>query len=81
MAITRDELLRFLAERLDDEDEEIADDTSLFGEGLLDSFILVELVTLIEKRLGIKVPPLEVNLRHFDTPERILRYVESKSSR
>lgn len=78
--LTKDELLAFLAERLDDEDEVIDEDTSLFAEGLLDSFILIELVSLVEARIGAKVPPLEVNLKNFDTPGRILAYVASKSA-
>ena len=76
--MNRDELMAFLEEHADD--EEIEDDSSLFGEGLLDSFILIELVALIEKSIGAKVPPLDVNLRNFDTPERILRYIETRQS-
>jgi len=76
--MSRDELMAFLEEHA--EDEEIDDDTSLFGEGLLDSFILIELVALIEKRIGAKVPPLDVNLRNFDTPARILVYVASRQA-
>lgn len=74
----RDDLMAFLAEHADD--EEIEDDTSLFGEGLLDSFILIELVQLVEGEIGAKVPPLDVNLRNFDTPARILAYVESRKA-
>ena len=46
----------------------------------MDSFILIELVGLFEAKLGVKIPPMEVNLKHFDTVERMLTYLGTKSA-
>lgn len=53
-----------------------ADD--LFKMGALDSFALVDFVTVLEEHCGIRVPDADVNPANFRTIESIERYVESK---
>jgi acyl carrier protein len=53
-----------------------ADD--LFKSGVLDSFTLVDFVTLLEEHCGIKVPDADVRAENFRTVEAVGRYVESR---
>lgn len=50
----------------------------LFKIGALDSFALVDFVTLIEEHCGISVPDADVNPGNFRTIESIERYVEAR---
>ena len=50
----------------------------LFQMGVLDSFALVDFVTVLEQETGISVPDGDVNPANFQSIEQIERYVESK---
>jgi len=52
---------------------------SLFDSGLLDSFALTDLVAGIEKEFGLTIPDADLNPRKFDSIERILEYLDSRS--
>ena len=49
--------------------------TSLFDAGLLDSFSLVEFVTLLEDEFGFKVSDAELRPETFDTIAKIEAYI------
>jgi acyl carrier protein len=53
-----------------------ADD--LFKLGVLDSFALVDFVTVLEQETGVQVPDGDVNPANFQSIEQIERYVESR---
>ena len=50
----------------------------LFKMGVLDSFALVDFVTVLEGEAGIKVPDSDVNPSNFQSIEAIERYVASR---
>jgi acyl carrier protein len=50
----------------------------LFKTGVLDSFALVDFVTLLEEQCGIKVPDADVNPANFQTIEAIESYVAAR---
>jgi acyl carrier protein len=50
----------------------------LFKMGVLDSFALVDFVTVIETECDIKVPDSDVNPANFQSLEQIERYVDSR---
>ncbi len=50
----------------------------LFQMGVLDSFALVDFVTLLEEQCGIKIPDADVNPANFQTIEVIENYVASR---
>jgi acyl carrier protein len=52
----------------------------LFQLGALDSFALVDFVTLLEQQCGVKIPDADVNPANFRNIETIERYVESRVS-
>lgn len=49
--------------------------TPLFSGGVLNSFTLVALMTLLEKRAGVKIRPMDLTLDNFDSIDRILAYL------
>jgi len=55
-----------------------ADDVSLVDEGILDSFGLAELVTLVERAYGVKVPDKDLSLATFDSIDKIAAYVAAR---
>jgi acyl carrier protein len=50
-------------------------DESLFLSGLLDSFSLVDFVTLIESECGIKVDDKDLRPENFDTIARVESFI------
>ncbi len=50
----------------------------LFEKGVIDSFTLVEFVTLLEEQFGIKIPDSDISPDNFRTIQSIERYVEKK---
>lgn len=76
MGVTQDELLRFLREDLNIDDELDAQ-TELFSSGLLDSVSMVSLITFIEEKTGAVIQPGDVTLENFDSVDRIIAHVAS----
>jgi acyl carrier protein len=50
----------------------------LFNSGTLDSFALVDFVTVLEEHCGIRIPDAEVIPANFRTIEDIDRYVSER---
>lgn len=50
----------------------------LFKTGVLDSFALVDFLTVLEEHTGVKVPDSDVNPSNFQNLAQIERYVESR---
>jgi len=53
-------------------------DNDLFKSGVLDSFALIDFVTLLEEHCQIKVPDGDVNPTNFQSIDAIERYVQKK---
>jgi len=58
----------------------VSDETPLFSTSLLDSFIMIELITFIEKEGGFRVKPSEVTLENLDSIGAILAYAERRGA-
>jgi acyl carrier protein len=52
-------------------------DEDLFVDGVLDSFTLVDFITVLEENCGIKVPDSDVNPANFQSISAIERYIEA----
>ena len=50
----------------------------LFKTGALDSFALVDFVSLLEQQCGIAVPDSDVNPEKFQTLEAIEKYIQAR---
>ena len=49
----------------------------LFKSGVLDSFALIDFVTLLDEQCGVKVPDADVTPANFQTIDAIERYVQT----
>ena len=76
-SLTKDHLFEYLAQEHALDATEIDGNTLLFSDGLLDSFIMVELIAFIESKAGFRMKPTEVNMDNLDSIQRILDYVAS----
>ena len=74
MALTKEQLLGALQNRLGLDVGSIDDETPLFSSGLIDSFSLVELIAFIETQAGFRIEPMDVSLENLDSVGRILRF-------
>ena len=75
MDVTHDELKSYLISEFKLERVEITEDTPLFSSGLLDSFSMVELVTVVEKMTSSRIRPTDLTLENFDSISRILIFI------
>jgi acyl carrier protein len=53
-------------------------DNDLFKSGILDSFALIDFVTLLEEHCQVKIPDGDVNPTNFQSVDQIERYIEGK---
>jgi acyl carrier protein len=77
MKLTEEQLLKFLRDSLDFDDD-IDAETELFSSGDLDSVAMLELITFVEGAAGFEVAREDVTLENFDTVARIVRFAKSK---
>ena len=74
MALTREKLLQFMDSELGLDVSAIEDDTLLFSTGMIDSFMLVSLMTYIEGQGGFRIAPGDVTLDNLDSIERVMGF-------
>jgi acyl carrier protein len=55
-------------------------DESLFDSGLLDSFLLNDLILGLEDEFKISIPDGDISARKFDTVNKIDQYITAKTS-
>ena len=55
-------------------------ETSLFEGGLLDSFVLPDLISALEKEFGLTIPDRDLNPRKFDSVALIEAYLKQHIS-
>ena len=75
MGITEEDLKNYLRDEQYVEIEAIDASTLLFSSGIVDSFALVEMMTFIEDRAGIRIEPADVTLENMDSIELILTFI------
>jgi len=56
-------------------DTSIDADTPLISSGLIDSFDVVTLLSVVESEYGVTIAPEQVDVESFDTPNQMLSYV------
>jgi len=76
MSLTKDDLITYLSDALDTDDD-LQEDTALFTSGLLDSVLMQDLIMFFEEKTGTNVPAEDVTLENFDTPGAIVAYAAS----
>ena len=61
-----------------DDDNALADDTSLIQQGIVDSTGILELIMFLEETWSIKVPPEEMTPANFETVAAVDAYLGRK---
>jgi acyl carrier protein len=61
-----------LQELIKDEEMDLTPDEPLFSSGLLDSFVVTQLICFLEDEFSIKIRAGDVTLHDFDTIAKIL---------
>ena len=70
--------IREIVKQFASENREPEASESLFDSGMLDSFVLPEMVSALEEAFHIRVPDADLNPRHFESLARIEAYVASR---
>lgn len=79
MALTRESLREFLGKKTRVNLDKVGDDEDLFSSGLIDSFVMVDLMRLLEKQTGARIAPDD--LMKLDTIQQILDFSAAKTRR
>ena len=77
-ALIKDRIIR-LVQSVSQKKEVPEDDENLFDSGFLNSFELTDLVEVLEKNFGVKIPDADVRPGKFMTLTKIEDYVGSLS--
>jgi acyl carrier protein len=80
MFMDRDQRIRTVLERIAQKPLGIDREASLFDSGLLDSFLLVDLVGGLEQEFQIKIPDSDLIPQRFDSISRIDQYLTARST-
>ena len=76
MKLKEEDLMSFIKELLQS-DEPVDRQSDLFSTGALDLASMVNLIVFVEGAWGSEIRPEHVTLENFDTPGRILNFIES----
>jgi acyl carrier protein len=76
--VDRETKLRSIITKVAQMPIEIEKDESLFDSGLLDSFMLVDLIAGIEEEFGIKIPDSDLIPQKFDSITKIDQYLAGR---
>lgn len=78
MSLTAEDLIHFIRDELNIEDELDAG-TELFSTGILDSVAMMNIIGFVEEKAAIEVRPADVTLENFDTAQRIVDYAREQA--
>jgi len=72
-----DSVMTFLIQSAKEARTELPDrDSSLFLAGVLDSFTLVDFVTLLESECGVRINDADLRPENFDTIARVEQFIQ-----
>jgi len=69
---------KYIGESVAQVGEEVADNSSLMGQGIIDSAGILELVAFVEDAFGIRVCDSELAPENFDSLNAIQSYLDRK---
>jgi len=58
----------------------LSDEESLLEAGVVDSFGMITLIVLLEKRFDVKVAPKDMSQDHFRSIASIAKFIEGKTA-
>jgi acyl carrier protein len=80
MALSREGLLGFMKKELGVNVAKINDESPLFSAGVIDSHMLLSLITYIEGETGLRISTGDLSLENFDTLGRMLAFAARKQA-
>jgi acyl carrier protein len=80
MAVTRESLLGFMKSELGVPTSKVKDETPLFSGGIIDSHMLLQIVTFLEGETKLKIPTGDLSIENFDTLGNMLAYIGRRTS-
>lgn len=57
-------------------EEPLERDTPLISSGIIDSFDVVTLLTMVESEYRVSIDPEDIDVETFDTPAQMLTYID-----
>ena len=75
---TQETIKQYLTQELLSDHKNLSVDDNLLIGGLVDSLGVMRLITFIEQRFDIRVPPEDVTIEHFRSIRVIGEYIESR---
>lgn len=57
-------------------EEPLDQDTPLISSGIIDSFDVVALLTMVETEYRVSINPEDIDVESFDTPAQMLAYID-----
>lgn len=61
-------------------EEPLERDTPLISSGIIDSFDVVALLTMVENEYRVSINPDDIDVETFDTPAQMLEYIDRASA-
>lgn len=52
-------------------------ETPLFSSGVIDSFAMIDLITFLESKFGIRIEPGDITLDNFDSVGRMAKFLSN----
>lgn len=71
-----DEVKKIVTTFVKKKNKKISEDTNLFLNNILDSFGVIEIVSLIEKKFKIKFHPNDLNTKNFSSIKKIVNIIK-----
>lgn len=62
------------------DDIEYSNTDSLFDTGILDSLKTIQLMILLEKHLGVRIEPMELQIENFENIDLLVSYINTKGN-
>ena len=72
-----DELVSYIS-RISD--QEVGPESPLLGEGIIDSFNVLEIISFIEEVAGLRIRPDEVSLENFASPRSLAGWISARTA-
>lgn len=78
MQFIKDELKRFLADKVKISPEDLDDNTEIYTSGLFTSLTVVELIAHIESNFSFEVYPSDLTMENFNDIQSVSKYIEHR---
>ncbi|MCA9695769.1 MAG: acyl carrier protein [Myxococcales bacterium] len=79
MTLTKEALRAYLSSHSREDFSQVRDDDELFSTGVVDSFVMVELLLFLEQHTGAKLGPEDINLDNLDSIARIMEFAAARA--